>query len=258
VILDNVFIYIIVFAGGTFAGSFFYTLALKYINGEIKANPLKALFSRSSCTCCGHRIGVFYMIPVLGYFLSAGKCRECNSAISPLYPAWEIIYGFLAVAVFYFSGSGLSALFIFFICSISLCIAVVDYYTFIVPDSLVIAFILFSIYPVFLRGEWLNNAAGFAFLAVFFIVVMLVFPGAFGGGDLKLFAAAGFFFGLEEAVVFLEVTLISGAAAGAVWALFKKKGLRVKIPFAPFITLGIIVTLFFGSHILLWYYSLVY
>ncbi len=252
------FNYLIVFAAGTFAGSFFYTLALKYINGEMKENPLKALLGRSSCPCCGHRIGSIYMIPVLGYFFSAGKCRECNSVISPLYPAWEMIYGFLAAAVFYFSGSGLSALFIFFICSISLCIAIVDYYTFIVPDSLILAFILFSVYPVFARGEWLNNAAGFAFLAVFFIVVMLIFPGAFGGGDLKLFAAAGFFFGLEEAVVFLEITLITGAISGIVWALFRKKGLRVRIPFAPFIAMGIIVTIFSGRHILLWYYSLVY
>jgi len=255
---ENVFDYVIVFTAGTAAGSFFYTLALKYINGEIKDNPLKALFSRSVCPCCGSRIGAVSLVPVLGYFFTAGKCRECNCTISPLYPAWEIIYGILSSVVFYFSGYSLFSFFIFFICSISLCIAIVDYYTFIIPDSLIAAFTLFSIYPVFIRGEWINNAAGLAFLTVFFVVVMLIFPGAFGGGDLKLFAAAGFFFGLEEAVVFLEVTLITGAAAGILWALFRKKGLRVRIPFAPFIALGIIVTVFSGRHILLWYYSLVY
>ena len=87
---------------------------------------------------------------------------------------------------------------------------------------------------------------------------MLIFPGAFGGGDLKFFAASGFFFGLEESVVLLEVALITGAVIGSLWGIMKKKGLRVKIPFAPFIAWGIVVTIFFGRHILLWYYTLIY
>ena len=250
--------YIVVFICGTAAGSFFYTLALKYITGDIKTNPLKALFSRSICPCCNKKIGAVYLVPVLGYLFSAGKCRSCGKKISPLYPAWEIIYGLLAMAVFHFYGIGLYPLSLFVICSVSMCIAIVDYYTFIIPDSLVVLFLGASIYPVLLRGELLNNFAGFGFLTLFFLVVMFIFPGAFGGGDLKYFAAAGFLFGLEESVVLLEVTLITGAAAGAAWALVRKKGLRVRIPFAPFITWGVLVTLFAGKNILLWYYSLVY
>lgn len=250
--------YIIVFLAGTAAGSFFYTLALKYINGEIKSDPLKALFSRSICPCCSKKIGTAYLIPLFGYLFTAGKCSSCGGRVSPLYPLWEIIYGSLALAVFYFFGSGFYPLSLFIICSVSLSIAIVDYYTLIIPDSLVALFFITSIYPVMLRGEWLNNLAGFGFLTLFFLVVMLIFPGAFGGGDLKYFAAAGFLFGLEESVVLLEVTLITGAAAGAAWALIKKKGLRVRIPFAPFITWGVFVTLFAGKDILLWYYSLVY
>lgn len=250
--------YIIVFICGTAAGSFFYTLALKYINGEIKRSPVKALFSRSICPCCGKKIGTVYLIPVLGYLFAAGKCRSCAGGISPLYPLWEIIYGFLALAVVHYFGYGFYPLSLFIISSISLCIAIVDYYTFIIPDSLLVLFFITSVYPVMVRGEWLNNLAGFGFLTLFFLLVMLILPGAFGGGDLKYFAAAGFLFGLEESVVLLEVTLITGAVAGAAWALVKKKGLRVKIPFAPFITWGVLATIFAGKHILLWYYSLVY
>lgn len=250
--------YIVVFICGTAAGSFFYTLALKYINGDIKSNPLKALFSRSLCPCCNKKIGALDLIPLLGYVFSAGKCRSCGKKISPLYPAWEVIYGLLAMAVLHFYGTGFYPLSLYIICSVSMCIAIVDYYTFIIPDSLVVLFLGASIYPVLLRGELFNNFAGFGFLTLFFLAVMFIFPGAFGGGDLKYFAAAGFLFGLEESVVLLEVTLITGAAAGAAWALVRKKGLRVRIPFAPFITWGVLVTLFAGKNILLWYYSLVY
>jgi len=250
--------YIVAFIFGTAAGSFFYTLALKYIDGEIKSNPLKALFSRSLCPCCGNKIGALGLVPLLGYLFSAGKCRSCGKKISPLYPAWEVVYGFLAIAFLHFYGTGFYPLSLFIICSVSMCIAIVDYYTFIIPDSLVVLFFTASIYPVLLKGELLNNFAGFGILTLFFLLVMFIFPGAFGGGDLKYFAAAGFLFGLEESVVLLEVTLISGAAAGAAWALVRKKGLRVRIPFAPFITWGVLVTLFAGKNILLWYYSLVY
>lgn len=250
--------YIIVSAAGAAGGSFFYTLALRYVNGEIKKNPIKALFGRSVCPFCGKQIGVLYLVPLGGYFLSKGECSSCGSRISPLYPFWEIIYAILAVAVLNFFGWGFFSFSIFILCSISLCIAIVDYHTFIIPDTLVIAFFIVSLYPIFFQGEWLNNAAGLAFLSVFFLVVMLIFPGAFGGGDLKFFAASGFFFGLEESVVFLEVTLITGAIIGVLWGIVRKKGLRVRIPFAPFIAWGLIVTIFFSRDILLWYYSLVY
>ncbi len=256
--MEQVFNYIIVFLSGTACGSFFYTLALRYISGEIAENPIKAFLGRSQCPCCKEQIGVLYLVPLLGYFLSKGKCPDCGCRISPLYPLWEVIYGALAIAVFKFFGFGLFPLSIFILCSISICIAIVDFHTFIIPDSLVLLFFIVSLYPVFLQGQWLNNIAGLAFLSVFFLLIMLIFPGAFGGGDLKFFAASGFFFGLEESIVLLEVALITGAVVGSLWGIMKKKGLRVKIPFAPFIAWGIVVTIFLGRHILLWYYTLIY
>jgi len=87
---------------------------------------------------------------------------------------------------------------------------------------------------------------------------MFIFPGAFGGGDLKLYAAAGFLLGLEMSIVLLEVSLISGAVFGIVWAAFKGWSFRIRIPFAPFIAAGIIITLLFGNTIILFYYRNVY
>jgi leader peptidase (prepilin peptidase)/N-methyltransferase len=124
----------------------------------------------------------------------------------------------------------------------------------IIPPSLVVLFILLSVYPVLLHQDIMDNIYGFAVLTVFFMLMLLIFPGAFGGGDIKLYAAAGFLLGLELSIVLLEVSLITGAVFGVVFALVKGRNFRIKIPFAPFIAAGIIITLLFGDTILLVYY----
>jgi leader peptidase (prepilin peptidase)/N-methyltransferase len=242
------------FTAGTFAGSFFYTLALRYADGSMKSNPVKALFSRSVCPECGRVISALCLIPVIGFIFSRGKCSSCGNRISFLYPLMEILYGMLALAVAYFHGTDLLSFFIYLIAAVSVAIAVVDFKTMIIPVSLTTLFLILSIYPVIMRNSYLDSLYGFLFLTVFFLVIMFIFPGAFGGGDLKLYAAAGFLLGLEMSIVLLEVSLISGALFGIVWAGFKGWTFRIRIPFAPFIAAGIIITLLFGNTIILFYY----
>jgi len=246
--------YVLFFIAGTFAGSFFYTLSERYVNGSIKENPFKALFSRSECPACGKTISALYLIPLAGFIFSRGKCFSCHSRIPYVYPLMEIIYGGLAVLVAYFHGTDLLSLFIYLIAAVSVTIAVVDIKTMIIPVSLTILFLILSVYPVIMRNDYLDSLYGFLFLTIFFLVIMFIFPGAFGGGDLKLYAAAGFLLGLEMSIVLLEVSLISGALFGIVWAAFKGWSFRIKIPFAPFIAAGIIITLLFGNTIILFYY----
>lgn len=251
-------IYTILFIAGSIMGSFFYTLSLRYAAGMFRENPMKALFTRSACRECGVTPGALYMVPVIGWFFSAGKCRSCGMRISFMYPAWEIIFGLLAVLVWYNLGMGPVALCIYFICCICICIGIVDFLTMKIPGSMLVVFILFSVYPVIKRGEYMDSLYGFLLLAVFFLMVLLLFPGAFGFGDLKFYAAAGFLLGLEQSIVLLEVSLVGGAVCGVVWGLASGGTLRQRIPFAPFISAGIIITLLFGGRIALLYYNIMY
>ncbi len=245
---------LIIFYAGTFAGSFFYTLALRYSSGMFSESPVKALMSRSVCPHCGEVVRTSGLIPIFGYILSKGKCSKCGERISLLYPFWEIIFGFLAVAVALFHGRDLLSLDVFLICSLCVCIAIIDVKSMVIPPSLVFIFILLSVFPVLMHHDILDNFYGFVILTLFFLLMLLIFPGAFGGGDIKLYAAAGFLLGVEMSIVLLEVSLISGAIFGIVFALIKGRNFRLKIPFAPFIAAGIIITLLFGDTILLVYY----
>lgn len=250
--------YIIYFTAGTFAGSFFYTLAVRYADGRIGENPFKALFSRSECPVCGDVIRAVYLVPLLGYILSKGKCSSCGGGISVVYPVMEILYGVLALLIAYFHGTGLLSLFIYLICSISITIAVVDFKTMKIPLSLNIIVFVLSLYPVLMHNNLRDSIYGFIFLTVFFLVIMFIFPGSFGGGDIKLYAVSGFLLGLEMSVVLLEVSLITGALGGIIWGASRGWNFRIKIPFAPFIAAGIVITLLFGNTIILFYYRHVY
>ena len=251
-------VYVAALAAGTVCGSFFYTLALRFASGMFSEGPFSALFSRSRCPECGAVPPALYMVPVLGWFFAAGRCSSCRRRISPLYPFWELIFGLLALLVLRTGGLSVFSLFIYLICCTGICVAIIDFITMKIPDSMIILLLVLSIYPVVHRGMYMDSLYGFLLLAVFFLLVMLLFPGAFGAGDLKFYAAAGILLGLEQSVVLLEISLISGAVCGVIWALVKGGSLRRKIPFAPFISAALVVTLLFGGRIALLYYSLAY
>jgi prepilin signal peptidase PulO-like enzyme (type II secretory pathway) len=254
----NILLLILSFIFGTFWGSFFYTLALRFVDGRIKEHPAKSLFTRSKCPSCGKYINPIYLAPVIGYIILKGKCGNCGAKISPLYPSIEIIYGVIALLFAWKFGITIYALNIYLLAGIALCISIIDIKALIIPDSLVVAFLVLSIYPIVLNWNIKDNLLGMLLLFVIFLVILLVFPGSFGGGDVKFGAAIGLFSGLEMSIVVLELSLVFGAIIGALYALKTQKSLKTKIPFAPFLTLGLIISLFYGRDILLIYYRILF
>jgi prepilin signal peptidase PulO-like enzyme (type II secretory pathway) len=249
---------IISFFFGTLWGSFFYTLALRYADGSMTQKPLRALFSRSRCPACNKEISPVMLLPIFGYIIQKGKCKNCGGTISAWYPAVEVLYGALAALFTWQLGPTIYAFNLYILACIALCITVIDVKTLTIPDSLVVTFVLFSVYPVLLNYNLKDNLLGLLALSAVFIVILLLFPGSFGGGDVKLASAIGLLSGLEQSIVVLEVSLVTGAVVGILYALKTKKSLRTKIPFAPFLAVGLIVSLLYGRDILLVYFRILY
>lgn len=246
------------FIAGTLWGSFFYTLALRYAGGAMRDNPMRALFSRSKCPACGTTIRIVHLAPVIGYFVARRKCASCGAPLSIFYPLSELAYGVLAALVTWKFGITVYSVHIFLLAGIALTISIVDLKSFTIPNSLVIAFVLFSAYPVIMSASYADNLLGLGALSAVFIVILLIFPGSFGGGDVKFAAAIGLLSGLELSIVVLEISLITGAVIGVIYGLKTKGTLRTKMPFAPFLAIGLIVSLFYGREILLLYYRVLF
>jgi leader peptidase (prepilin peptidase)/N-methyltransferase len=61
---------------------------------------MSVLRPRSRCPRCGSRILARHNVPVLGWLVLGGRCRECREPISARYPAVELAVG-LAFAIPY-------------------------------------------------------------------------------------------------------------------------------------------------------------
>lgn len=248
--------YSLIFYFGAIWGSFFYTLALRF-SEEPAAFSL--LFERSKCPSCGNPIRWIFLIPLFGYFFSQRRCAYCGVSISPMYPLMEIAFGLIAVFMAHRFGIGIAALNYFLISSLAVSIAIADIKTMTIPSALVYPLFVVSAYPAFQNYSVsaLESLGGMILLGVFFFTLLLIFPGSFGGGDIRFAAALGLATGLRLSVVLLETALISGAVVGILYGLISKKGIRIKIPFAPFLAAGLLVALLFGREILDVYYRLV-
>jgi leader peptidase (prepilin peptidase)/N-methyltransferase len=88
------------------------------------------------------------------------------------------------------------------------------------------------------------------------LVIGLTHKEGMGGGDIKLLAMIGVLLGWKG--VFFTIFLASGVGtfAGIIAMLHQGKGLKLAIPFGPFLSIGAISYIFFGSKLIYWYFNL--
>ena len=243
------------FIAGTILGSFYYTLAVRLAGGMFSEGPLRGLVSPSSCPSCGGNIRAIDMIPIIGFIIRRGRCRACGAPVSHFYLYSEIVFGLIAMLTLAYMGAAIVSISAFLVMGTGIAIAVVDARTMKIPLPLVALTLLLAIDAVRGVSGFADTAGGFLLMFLFFGTILLLFPGSFGGGDLWYASALGLLFGLELSVVLLEISLLSGAIFGTAYAIITKKGFRTRIPFAPFLTLGMIGAYLFGRRILFVYYD---
>jgi leader peptidase (prepilin peptidase)/N-methyltransferase len=87
---------------GACIGSFLNVVAYRMPRG------MSVVWKPSHCPACGHDIRARDNLPVLGWVLLGGRCRDCGAAISPRYAIVEAIMGVAFVVLAYaelFSGA---------------------------------------------------------------------------------------------------------------------------------------------------------
>lgn len=248
---------VLLFFFGSVWGSFFYTLAVRFIDGTMEASPQEALMGRSKCPHCGMTIKVLFLVPILGYIITRGRCASCLKRIHPAYPLAEIGYGLLMVLFAGHFGITSEAMAFYLIASLGITISIIDLKVMRIPDALLGIIFIISLYPLILAMEWKSPLGGMAVLGIIFVLILMVFPGSFGGGDLKYAMLIGLIVGFEQSFVVLEIALIAGAITGVIYGTVSGKGLKTKMPFGPFLTLGMITSMIYGQDIILMYYGLV-
>lgn len=118
----------------------------------------------------------------------------------------------------------------------------------IIPPIFNILIFLLGIPAIWLFPEItiLQRIVGIVAISIPLKLITLIIPGGFGGGDIKLMAAAGFLLGVKSIVAAFAIGLLLGGAYGIFSLVLKKKGRKEHFAFGPCLCVGIAVSIYCG------------
>jgi leader peptidase (prepilin peptidase)/N-methyltransferase len=209
----------------------------------------------SLCTTCGTRLIPWDLIPVISYLLSRGHCRYCGTTFSSRYAIVELLTAVLFVWCFQIFG--LSPLLIksLILTSFLLVITFIDYdHQFILNKVL----LWFSISGITINLWTISvNIWDMLFASLLggglLLLIAIASQGGMGDGDIKFAASLGLWLGWKYLLLALLLSFVVGGIGGLFLLLLKIKSRKDFIPFGPFIALGALVSMLYGSEVLSWY-----
>ena len=215
---------------------------------------------RSRCPQCGHLIRSHDNIPVLSYVFLRGRCRDCGTRISARYPLVEILSGAFAAMTIARFGFGWTALILYSLVAAFLVITFIDIDHRIIPDVITLPGIPIGLAASFGPGiisplESLIGilAGGGSLFLVAWIYQAIAKREGMGGGDIKLLAMIGAFIGWKGVLFTIFVASLTGTLAGMALILRRREGMKLAVPFGPFLAVGAIAYLFIGAEVMTWY-----
>ena len=183
---------------------------------------------------------------------SSKSIKDLKSIPSPVF------YIFAAVALFSaFFVTGLNAVGVFtalFLLLLTAC-ACADINAGIVPDLLVIAIAVLGIVNFvavegFSLAGLISRLIGFVCIALPMLLISLLVNGAFGGGDIKLMAAAGLYLGWRLTITGAFIGMFIAGLYGIILLLMHKAKARSKLKLAPFLAYGLATAALFGEQLI--------
>ncbi len=255
------------FAFGLVIGSFLNVCIYQIPAGRSIVRP------RSSCPACGHLVRGWDNVPVLSWILLRGRCRDCGARISARYPLVELLSGGFAVLTAERFGVGWEGLLMFALVAAFLVITFIDIDPRIIPDVIslpgIAVGVAASVLPWLIAGMQPADTDLPVRTPLESLVGMLVGGGSLflvawgyeritgregmGGGDIKLLAMIGAFMGWKGVFFTIFVASLTGTVAGLALMLRQRGGMKLAVPFGPFLAIGAIAYLFMGPETFTWY-----
>lgn len=204
----------------------------------------------SACMACGERIAWHDNIPLVSWALLRGRCRHCGAKISPVYPAVELVTALLVAGCVLAFGATLDALVAAFFCAVLVVVTATDLSHRIVPNVVVLpaaAIVLAAQTALHPSPEWALGALG---ASGFLLAAAIAYPAGMGMGDVKLALLMGAMLGRTVPVALMLGMILALVPSFVLVARHGAAARKMGIPFAPFLALGSILALFWGSRML--------
>ena len=238
----------------------------------------------SACPKCGAKIRPYDNIPVVSWLLLGGKCRDCKTRISPIYPLVELLTGLLFWGCYRAFGLTVDALKWAAFSAIVIVLVFTDLRDRILPDvvnytGFVIGLALsLVLQPADGTAAWLARhifdfpapvrllsladalfgaAIGAGLLwAVSEIYFRLRGREGMGMGDVKMMLMVGSFLGIKRTLLTIFAGSLLGSVLGIAFILSRRKDSTYELPFGTFLGMAALLVAFFGTPVVNWYQSL--
>lgn len=211
---------------------------------------------RSHCQSCQHELSFFDLVPVFSYLFLRGRCRYCHQKISLRYPFVELLTAFLFIAVFYNFGFSWDTLLYLIMISVLIMLSFVDFDTMLIRDRFIILLLGCGIALIALHPEQLYNSLIGSFIISVPLFLVAYLTKGIGYGDVKLMAVCGLILGWQRIILAMILGAIFASLVALPQMITGKKSGKDEMPLGPYLALGIVVSLFFGSSLISWYLNL--
>ena len=236
---------------GLAVGSFLNVVVWRVPRGESVVSP------PSACPACASPVRPRDNVPVVGWLLLRGRCRDCDAPVSARYPVVEGLTAVLFVVLALRLGADPVLPAYLYLAAVGLALALIDLDVRRLPDALTL-----PSYPVVAAllalgaalgsdsGELVRALLGGLAMAAFYFALFFAHPRGMGFGDVKLSGVLGMataWFGWGA----FGVGLFAGFLLGGVWGiallLSGRGGRKSAVPFGPFMLAGTLLAVLAGQ-----------
>ncbi len=224
---------------GTIFGSFLNVIIYRI------PNQLSIIKPRSHCPKCKKMIPFYRNIPIISFLIQRGKCNQCNTSISFIYPLTEFIIGIIFLTGFHYFQYVEFISFIL-VSSLLYAISIIDYKYYIIPLELsfftllaLLPNIIFSSNPLFYIYGLLVGLGYLLFIYTVTWVITKKEP--LGLGDIQLIALLGLWLGPLKILITIFLSACVGIFYWIILYFIKGHEKNRKLPFGTFLSLSAII-----------------
>lgn len=235
--------YFIVTIFGLITGSFTNTIIYRIPRNQ------SIILPKSFCPHCTQSISSYDLIPIISYINLHGKCRYCKKGIGFQYPVVEALMAGIFIAIFHRWGLTFHTLSGWLLAIVMVSTAFIDIHWGIIPDKITYpAFVIGFMFSLVTVGVY-SAITGSIFFAGVLLLAVFCYPGAMGGGDIKLALVIGVFTGFQGAVIAFIIAVVSGALYGLILIIIGVAEQKTAIKFGPFLAAGAFISYIFSTEI---------
>lgn len=208
------------------------------------------------CAECKSEVSPVYLLPFAGLLWKGGECPECGESLpvrAIALPAGSALLFVVSYVVF--DDQLGAALLGGFFAAMFFTLALTDLETRLLPNRIVYSGIVLAAlfswgWPETSMVEVFAGGGVGILIAGLFLLFSLPFgPDAYGMGDVKMIVLMGFVLGVPSVLVGVVVGTFAAGLVAAFLLITRLRGRKDYIPKGPFLALGAVIALWWGSTI---------